>query len=277
MRSNLKLIAAAFIPLGFLGGLLEQSLGIAIGSAIFWSAVFLFLNSRKPNSEQTSDEFFPKVSRQSYIPHEQPQVPTSIKLDAGYLSQEAVSGRLEKLIDKAINFSKTLEWIDASYEPTQVINDAQLYDPTINEPGEDVSSQSAWLVNRAKLFIDNQLKTYKELLPFLMELESKLDGKLLIEQRRYLLFAMRIGMGLALIENQSKEGLKGFYHPLVASILTNPFVMKDEILRYAPTVWSAKQSSQINDLTQVAMSVGYFHSKYTTETPESVLSKVVFR
>lgn len=276
MRSNLKLIAAAFIPLGFLGGLLDGSLGTAIGSAVFWGAVFLFLNSRRPTEEHTSDEFFPKVSRQSYVAHELPRVQTSMKLDAEYLRQEAVSGRHEKLLDKVVNFSKTLEWIDATYEPTQVINDAQLHDPTSKEPGEDVSSQNAWLVNQGMLFIDNQRNTHKELLPFLMELESKLNWKLSIEQRRYLLFAMRIGMGLALIENQSKEGLQRFYHPSVASILANPFVMKDEILRYAPTEWSAKQSSQINDLTQVAMSVGYFHSKYTTETPESVLSKVVF-
>jgi hypothetical protein len=60
MRSNLKLIAAAFIPLGFLGGLLDGSLVTAIGSAVFWGAVFLFLNSRKPTEEHTSDEFFPK-------------------------------------------------------------------------------------------------------------------------------------------------------------------------------------------------------------------------
>lgn len=277
MRSNLKLIAAAFIPLGFLGGLLDGSLGTAIASAIFWGAVFLFLNSKRPTDEHTSDEFFPKVSRKSYVPHELPQVFTSIKLDAKYLSQEAVSGRHEKLIDKVVDFSKSLEWLDATYEPTQLINDVPLHDPSLNEPGEDVSSQTKWLVNRAKLFIDNQRNTHKELFPFLMELESKLDWKLSIEQRRYLLFAMRIGMGLSLIENQSKEGLQRFYHPSVVSILANPFVMKDEILRYAPTEWSTKQSPQINDLTQVAMSVGYFHSKYTPETPESVLSRVVFR
>ena len=84
-------------------------------------------------------------------------------------------------------------------------------------------------------------------------------------------------MGLALIENQSKEGLQRFYHPSAVSILANPFVMKDEIGRYAPAEWSSKQSSLVNDLTQVAMSVGYFHTKYTNETPEYVLSKVIFR
>lgn len=277
MRSNLKLIAAAFIPLGFLGGLSQGSIGTAIGSAIFWSAVFLFLNSRRPAEEHNSDEFFPKVSRQSYVSHELPRVRTSMKLDANYLSQEAVCGRHEKLMDKVVQFSKSLEWIDATYEPSQPIDDVQLHDPSFDEPGEDVSSQSAWLANRAKLFIDNQRNTYKELFPFLMELESKLDGKLSIEQRRYLLFAMRIGMGLALIENQSKEGLQRFCHPSVVSILANPFVMKDEISRYAPTEWSVKQSSHINDLTQVAMSVGYFHTKYTTESPESVLSNVDFK
>lgn len=277
MRSNLKLIAAAFIPLGFLGGLSQGSIGTAIGSALFWCAVFLFLKSRKIPEAQISDEFFPKVSRQNYIPHQLPQALSIIKLDATFLSQEAVSGRHEKLLDKVVDFSKRLEWTDATYDFTQSIKDNQLHDPTLTEPGEDVNSQSAWMANKIKLFIDNQRNTHKELLPFLKELNSKVDWELSLEQRRYLLFAMRIGMGLALIENQSKECLQRFYHPSVVSILANPYVIKDEIEKYAPAEWSSKHSSPVNDLTQVAMSIGYFHTKYTNETPEYVLSKVVFR
>ena len=40
MRDKLAMVAAVFIPLGFIGGLTEGSFGIAIGSAIFWAVVF---------------------------------------------------------------------------------------------------------------------------------------------------------------------------------------------------------------------------------------------
>ena len=35
-------IAIVFIPLGFLGGLSQSSLGIAIGSSVLWSAIAYF-------------------------------------------------------------------------------------------------------------------------------------------------------------------------------------------------------------------------------------------
>jgi hypothetical protein len=40
MRDKLAMVAAVFVPLGFIGGLTEGSFGIAIGSAIFWIVVF---------------------------------------------------------------------------------------------------------------------------------------------------------------------------------------------------------------------------------------------
>jgi hypothetical protein len=40
MRNKFATVAAVFIPLGFIGGLTQGSIGIAIGSAIFWAVVF---------------------------------------------------------------------------------------------------------------------------------------------------------------------------------------------------------------------------------------------
>jgi hypothetical protein len=46
MRNNLSTIAAVFIPLGFIGGLLQGSFWTAIGSAIFWAIIFLIVKPK---------------------------------------------------------------------------------------------------------------------------------------------------------------------------------------------------------------------------------------
>ena len=46
MSSSFTTMAAVFVPLGFIGGLLQGSIGIAIGSAIFWGVVYAFLKSK---------------------------------------------------------------------------------------------------------------------------------------------------------------------------------------------------------------------------------------
>ena len=40
MRSKFAMIAAVFVPLGFLGGLSQGSIGLGIGSAIFGESFF---------------------------------------------------------------------------------------------------------------------------------------------------------------------------------------------------------------------------------------------
>jgi hypothetical protein len=40
MRVKFAKVAAIFVPLGFIGGLTQGSIGIAIGSAVFWAIVF---------------------------------------------------------------------------------------------------------------------------------------------------------------------------------------------------------------------------------------------
>jgi len=46
MRDKFATVAAVFVPLGFIGGLSEGSIGIAIGSAIFWGIVFLVVRPK---------------------------------------------------------------------------------------------------------------------------------------------------------------------------------------------------------------------------------------
>jgi len=46
MQSKWSIVAAAFIPLGFLGGILQGSIGVAIGSAIFWAVVYFFVRPK---------------------------------------------------------------------------------------------------------------------------------------------------------------------------------------------------------------------------------------
>jgi hypothetical protein len=46
MRNKFATVAAAFIPLGFIGGLIQGSIGIAIGSAITWTVIFLIVKPK---------------------------------------------------------------------------------------------------------------------------------------------------------------------------------------------------------------------------------------
>jgi hypothetical protein len=46
MRNKFATVAAVFVPLGFIGGLTQGSIGQAVGSAIFWALVFLVVRPR---------------------------------------------------------------------------------------------------------------------------------------------------------------------------------------------------------------------------------------
>ena len=47
MRDKFATVAAVFIPLGFIGGLTQGSIGIAVGSAIFWGIVFVVIRPKQ--------------------------------------------------------------------------------------------------------------------------------------------------------------------------------------------------------------------------------------
>jgi len=46
MRNKFATVAAVFIPLGFLGGILQGSIGLAVGSAITWAVIFLIVRPK---------------------------------------------------------------------------------------------------------------------------------------------------------------------------------------------------------------------------------------
>lgn len=46
MRDKFATVAAVFVPLGFLGGLSQGSIGLAIGSAITWAIIFLIVRPK---------------------------------------------------------------------------------------------------------------------------------------------------------------------------------------------------------------------------------------
>ena len=287
MKSVFTKIAAVFVPLGFIGGLMDGDIGIAIGSAVFWGIVYVLLKrssqskipirtSSSDNSNPSFDEYFSSVPKSQYVPHELPRVNPSIELDLELLGQEAANGKHEKLLDKVLSFSKTMEWDEATFNVEQHVDLTKLHDENIKVPGDNLKSQNAWMANRVKQLIDNQKETYMKLFPFLVELEKKLGIPLNNEQKRNLLFGMRLGMGLALIENQSSKGINGFIHPSIVNILANPIVMKEEINRNSPADWDYKLVKKLEILTQLSMTIGYFHTKYTADSPKEVLSEVKF-
>ena len=46
MRNKFATVAAVFVPLGFIGGLVQGSIGLAIGSAVTWAIIFLFVRPK---------------------------------------------------------------------------------------------------------------------------------------------------------------------------------------------------------------------------------------
>jgi hypothetical protein len=47
MRDEFATVAAVFVPLGFLGGILQGSISLAIGSAITWAIIFLVVRPKR--------------------------------------------------------------------------------------------------------------------------------------------------------------------------------------------------------------------------------------
>lgn len=46
MRQKFAAIAAVFVPIGFIGGLIQGSIGLGIGSAFIWLVIFLVVKHK---------------------------------------------------------------------------------------------------------------------------------------------------------------------------------------------------------------------------------------
>ena len=84
-------------------------------------------------------------------------------------------------------------------------------------------------------------------------------------------------MGLSLIENLSSLNIQGYCHPSISNILHGPRqVLVD--LSSKGFNWNLDFVGDNNSqmaLVKVALYVGYFQSKYTAESPASVMEFVL--
>lgn len=46
MRNKFSTVAAVFVPLSFIGGISQGSIGLGIGSAMFWAVIFVVVRPK---------------------------------------------------------------------------------------------------------------------------------------------------------------------------------------------------------------------------------------
>jgi hypothetical protein len=225
---------------------------------------------------KAGDGTLPKLNPSRYIAHYLPGEQTLPHMDFELLSEEAKNGKHESLMNKAVNFSISLEYSEGDYDyETSVFPEPLANSESIN-PGNSTDEAMSFLANIVKQKIDNEVKIYSELLPYLEKFEEKLGLKLTIEQRRMFMCIFRVGMGLSLIENLSGLNVQGFCHPSISNVLHMPRQVLENLDRQGFSCnleFLGLNDSQMG-VVKVAMYVGYFQSKYTAEAPSSVMEFV---
>jgi hypothetical protein len=213
------------------------------------------------------------MSKTRYFPHVLPgekKLPFSI--DAAILQEESNSGMHHDLVRKVIDFSHSLEIPEATFDYKDIPKTTNLHDPKITQPGNDLSQQSKFLVNLMYNQLDKQSEIYAEFIPFLKTFDEKMNLSLNKEQRHFIMFCFKTGMALALFENKSGVNINGYCHPSISNILFSITVTPIIVKLIKPGSWEfGNTGPKLNTLVGLAMQVGYFHTKYTEETPESVM------
>jgi len=230
----------------------------------------------KPLDYRTGNGSLARLKSSKYFPHHLPGEPTLTQMDFELLQEEARSGKNKELMGQAINFAITLDYLDASYDYSKKKIPEALSDPTIDSPGNSTEDAMKFLANSVKQYIDNSVNIYFELLPYLERFEERLEIKFNAANRKSLMCIMRVGMGLSLIENKSGLNIQGFCHPSVSNVLHTPrqvliALSKNEFDWNLGILDGHKREM---DVIQLALYVGYFQSKYTAETPDSVMEYV---
>ncbi len=222
------------------------------------------------------DGTLPKLKSSKYFAHHLPGEPTLTQMDFDLLSEEAKSGKFELLLEKAVNFSIGLEYVSADYNYSHDVAPKSLSNPEIEDPGSSTDEAMSFLANMAKKYIDNQSKIYFELLPYLAKFEEKLCIELNSDQRKIFMMLLRVGMGLSLIENNSGLNVNGLCHPSISNVLHTPRQVLENLTKKEIN-WSLEflggNDSQMNTV-KLLLYIGYFHSKYTAESPSSVMEFV---
>ena len=225
---------------------------------------------------RVGDGTLPKLRSSKYFPHHLPGQPTLTQMDFDLLSEEAKSGRHQILLNKAVDFAIFLDYSEGDYNYSNQTEPESLSDPEIRNPGDTTDEAMAFWANRVKQYIDDGAKIYFELLPYVEKFEENLGIKLTLEQRKLFMCIFRVGMGLSLIENLSGLNIQGYCHPSISNILHGARQVLqgmeehgfkcdlDFIGDHTAQVWHVK----------LALYIGYFQSKYTAESPSSVMEFV---
>jgi hypothetical protein len=226
---------------------------------------------------KVGDGILPKLKSSRYFEHHLPGQPTLTQMDFDLLSEEARIGKHQILLDKALRFAISLDYSEGDYLYSNQTPPDSLSNSEIKNPGDTTEDAMAFLANRVKHYIDNQAKIYFELLPYAEKFEEKLEVKLTAEQRKLFMCIFRVGMGLSLIENLSGLNIQGYCHPSISNILHLPRQVLEGMTRQGLN-WDlsflGRNDSQM-EIVKVALYVGYFQSKYTAESPSSVMEFVV--
>jgi hypothetical protein len=236
----------------------------------------MVLFGSKSLNYSVGDGSLPKLKSSKYFAHHLPGEPTSTQMDFELLSEEAKSGKYESLLEKAINFAIGLEYVSADYNYLNNVAPKSLNNPKIEDPGSTTDEAMSFLANMAQKYIDNQSKVYFEQLPYLAKFEEKLSIELNPDQRKFFMLILRVGMGLSLIENNSGLNINGLCHPSISNILHTPRQVLENLAKKEHS-WNLEflggNDSQMNTL-KLALYIGYFQSKYTAESPSSVMEFV---
>ena len=197
-------------------------------------------------------------------------------MDIDLLSEEAKSGKHQALMDKAVTFAVFLDYLEGDYNYSNLNRPKSLANPEINNPGDSTDEAMAFLANMVKEKIDNEVKVYFELLPYLQKFEEKLEIDFNKQQRKGVICIFRVGMGLALLENLSGLNIERFCHPSISNVLQLPFLVLENMKKHGfecDMNFLGDKDTQ-KALIQLALYVGYFQGKYSGESPSSVLEFV---
>ena len=226
---------------------------------------------------RAGDGTLPKLKSSKYFAHHFPGEPTLSQMDFDLLSEEAKSGKLQSLMDKAVSFAVSLDYLEGDYKYSNRIAPQMLSNSAIETPGNSTDEAMSFLANMIKEKIDNEAKIYMELLPFLEKFEEKLEFKLRVEQRKALMCIFRVGMGLSLIENGSGLNIQSFCHPSISNVLHLPRQVLENMRTQGfecDMNFFGENDAQMSCI-RLALYIGYFQSKYTKESPSSVMKFIV--
>ena len=219
----------------------------------------------------------PRVKKTTYrthfLPNEISYLHLGALLDFKLMQQEALSGKSEELLNAVSKNVHHNQYGDASYVYEQNASHRKIAD---TEPPNIQDNPMAYLANIVKKNIDSQVEIYLEFLPFLKEFEKRLELEFTTEHRRTIMSIFQFGMFLSLIEDESGLSLQGSYHPSILNLLSNPKRVIQNLMKHKLKInlkFTDTDEKQM-EIAFLALSIGYFHTKYTAESPQSVMEFV---